>query len=73
MTSKKTTWTYTQSHQGENNMFQTMAMNFDERKLEEMMFCRDSMEKNKYPLEMMQGITTEIDKIITEGMQKRRV
>ncbi len=40
--------------------------------LEEMMQCRDSMDKKDYPIEMRQGITTEIDKIITEGMQNRK-
>ena len=53
-------------------MFQTMVMNFDERKLEEMMFCRDVMERYYYPLEMLRGITAETDKIITEGMQNRK-
>lgn len=41
-------------------------------KLDEMMQCRDLMNKYEYPLEMLQGITTEIDKIITEGMQNRK-
>jgi len=40
--------------------------------LEEMMFCRDQMDRCDYPLEMRQGITSEIDKIITEGMQNRK-
>jgi len=53
-------------------MFQTMVMNFDERKLEEMMQCRDIMEEQNYRIEMTRGITDEIDEIITEGMQNRK-
>jgi len=69
--SKRTTLTGMQRSQ--DNMFQTMALDFHERKLEEMMVCRDLMGRHKYPIEMLQGITAEIDKIITEGMSKRRV
>jgi len=42
-------------------------------KLDEMMQCRDIMEEQNYRIEMTRGITAEIDKIITEGMSKRRV
>jgi hypothetical protein len=58
--SKRTTWTDTL--RSLNNM----------EKLDEMMFCRDDMERYDYPLEMLQGITTNIDRIITEGMQNRK-
>jgi len=40
--------------------------------LEEMMFCRDQTDRCEYPIEMRQGITTEIDRIITEGIQNRK-
>jgi len=42
-------------------------------KLNEMMQCRDLMEKHDYPAMMLRGITKDIDEIITEGMSKRRV
>jgi len=42
-------------------------------KLDKMMQCRDIMEKHEYPIEMLHGITESIDKIITEGIDKRRV
>jgi len=42
-------------------------------KLDEMMQCRDLMDKYRYPIEMTRGITESIDRIITEGMSKRRV
>jgi len=42
-------------------------------KLDEMMKCRDFMEKHEYPNVMIIGITKDIDEIITEGMSKRRV
>jgi len=41
-------------------------------KLDEMMQCRDIMEKHEYPIEMLYGITESIDRIITEGMQNRK-
>jgi len=42
-------------------------------RLDEMMQCRDMMEKHDYPFAMRFSITREIDEIITEGMSKRRV
>jgi len=41
-------------------------------KLDEMMQCRDSMEKHDYPAAMILGISRDIDEIITEGMQNRK-
>jgi len=41
-------------------------------KIDEMMQCRDIMEEQNYRIEMTRGITDEIDKIITEGVSKRR-
>jgi len=40
--------------------------------LEELMRSRDIMEEQDYRIEMVRAITKDIDKIITEGMQKRK-
>jgi len=40
--------------------------------LDEMMQCRDSMEKHDYPFAMRFSITRDIDEILTEGMQDRK-
>jgi len=41
-------------------------------KIDEMMQCRDLMEKHDYPAAMILGISRDIDEIVNEGMQNRK-